>query len=70
MGGQSKEREWHIKAIQRESVVRGAPLFTGVDSRVKPVTSTGMFPRPDLDKAETHRPMVMCANCNFLVHGL
>jgi hypothetical protein len=26
--GQSKEREWHIKAIQRESVVRGIPFLT------------------------------------------
>jgi hypothetical protein len=26
--GQSKQREWHVKAIQRESVVRGVPLPT------------------------------------------
>ncbi|OAX38895.1 hypothetical protein K503DRAFT_127015 [Rhizopogon vinicolor AM-OR11-026] len=31
--GQSKEREWHVKAIQRESVVREVPfltIFTGM----------------------------------------
>ena len=28
--GQGKEREWHIKAIQSESVVRGVPLLTVV----------------------------------------
>jgi len=26
--GQSTEREWHVKAIQRESVVRGVPFLT------------------------------------------
>jgi hypothetical protein len=28
--GQSKEREWHVKAIQRDSVVRGVPFLTYV----------------------------------------
>ncbi|OJA11978.1 hypothetical protein AZE42_11728 [Rhizopogon vesiculosus] len=27
-GWSSKEREWHVKAIQRDSVVRGVPFLT------------------------------------------
>ncbi|OJA15887.1 hypothetical protein AZE42_09697 [Rhizopogon vesiculosus] len=59
--GQSKEREWHIKAMQRDSVVRGVPFLTFP----KPPTRTHTL-NPTCAHAPVHLHRSLPAPCEDL----